>query len=292
VAISKAAIVSETESLARVEIAVGARFAFGRNWKLYSRGVTEDSIEQAQTSLTNWLSADRLNGSTFLDVGCGSGLLSLAARRLGATVHSFDYDPDSVQCTLELRHKWCGEDPAWTAEVGNVLDRSFIERLGVYDIVYSYGVLHHTGDLWRALDNVAIPVKPGGMLWIAVYNDQGWKSHMWWRIKRFYVSGFLGRSLVSTVFIPYWIARGGAVDLLRLKNPMSRYRRRSDRRGMWLITDWLDWLGGYPFEVATPEAVFELYFERGFQLTRLRTVGGRLMNNQWLFLREQNRQPL
>jgi hypothetical protein len=77
-----------------------------------------------------------------------------------------------------------------------------------------------------------------------------------------------------------------AVDLLRFKNPISRYRRRSDSRGMWLITDWLDWLGGYPFEVATPEAVFDFYFERGFKLTRLKTVGGRLMNNQWLFVHQ------
>jgi 2-polyprenyl-6-hydroxyphenyl methylase/3-demethylubiquinone-9 3-methyltransferase len=281
-----ASVSATTKTSASVEIAVGARFAFGRNWKRYSRGVTEDSIEQAEASLTNWLSVDRLNGSKFLDVGCGSGLFSLAARRLGATVHSFDYDPDSVQCTLELRHKWRGEDPAWTVEVGSVLDRSFIERLGKYDIVYSYGVLHHTGDLWRALDNVAIPVKPEGMLWLAVYNDQAWKSRVWRRIKRFYVSGFLGKLLVSTVFIPYWIARGGAADLLRLRNPISRYRRRSDARGMWLITDWLDWLGGYPFEVATPEAVFDFYFGRGFTLTRLRTVGGRLGNNWWLFVRQ------
>jgi 2-polyprenyl-3-methyl-5-hydroxy-6-metoxy-1,4-benzoquinol methylase len=285
--LNKAASVSAmTESSAQAEVAIGARFGFGRNWKRYSRGITEDSVKRAEESLKNWLPIHLLNGSRFLDAGCGSGLFSLAARQLGATVHSFDYDPDSVKSTLELRHKWCGEDPAWTVDTGSILDRSFVEGIGKYDIVYAYGVLHHTGDLWRALDNIAIPVKPGGTLWIAVYNDQGWKSRMWRRIKRFYVSGFIGKALICTAFIPYWIARGAGVDLLRLKNPIARYRRRSDSRGMWLITDWLDWLGGYPFEVASPEAVFDFYFKKGFRLTRLKTAGGRLMNNQWSFIRE------
>jgi SAM-dependent methyltransferase len=260
------------------------RFEFGRNWKRYALGVSPVAIKQAEQSLTNWLPRERLKGGTFLDVGCGSGLFSLAARRLGANVHSFDDDPESCQCTLDLRRKWCGDDPAWTVERGNLLDRSFVEHLGQYDIVYAYGVLHHTGNLQRALENLAMVVKPGGMLWVAIYNDQGWRSRTWCAIKRLYVSSFAGKALVCAAFIPYWVARGLAVDLLRLKNPLARYRRCFDDRGMWLITDWLDWLGGYPFEVASPESVFDMFFEKGFTLTRLKTVGGRLMNNQWLFV--------
>src|SRR5262245_58058173 len=133
----------------------GDRFPFGRNWASFLSLLDESRIQEAERSLCEMLGRDRIAGATFLDAGSGSGLFSLAAVRLGARrVHSFDFDPDSVKCTQEVRRKYFPAAEHWTVEQGSVLDPAYLQRLGQWDIVYSWGVLHHTGDMWRALDLV------------------------------------------------------------------------------------------------------------------------------------------
>src|SRR5687767_6535584 len=132
------------------EISAGERFAFGRNWSEFAEHVDAARIESAIGSLRAMLGRERLDGISFLDAGCGSGLFSLAARELGATVSSFDFDPDSVATTSRLRDVFRRDDPGWTVQQGSVLDRTFLERLGTFDVVYSWGVLHHTGQMWDA----------------------------------------------------------------------------------------------------------------------------------------------
>jgi len=134
-----------------LEIARGERFRFGENWKHFLGSLNETRIAEAEKSLKEMLQAEKLSGKSFLDVGSGSGLFSLAAKRLGARVHSFDYDPESVACTMELRRRYFDEDSDWTIEEGSVLDANYIDALGKFDIVYSWGVLHHTGQMWQAL---------------------------------------------------------------------------------------------------------------------------------------------
>src|SRR5215469_755596 len=158
------------------------RFAFGRNWLNYLghfgglHGDPQDQkrVEAATKALREKL--PDLAGKRFLDVGCGSGLMSVAAQRLGAQVHSFDYDPDSAECTKRMRLYVGDTKQPWPIEQGSVLDREYLARLGTFDVVYSWGVLHHTGNLWQACENVATLVSPGGTLFIAIYNDQGWRS--------------------------------------------------------------------------------------------------------------------
>lgn len=144
------------------EISQGQRFAFGANWSRFLRALDEERIGRAEASVKEMLGLERLDGMRFLDAGSGSGLFSLAARRLGAQVHSFDYDPQSVACTAELKRRYFANDPAWVVERGSVLDRDYLSRLGRFDIVYSWGVLHHTGAMWQALENVAPLVAGGG----------------------------------------------------------------------------------------------------------------------------------
>ncbi len=144
----------------------GARFRFGRNWQRFLKHLDDERIAQAELSLRDFLGLDDLNSLTFLDVGSGSGLFSLAARRLGATVHSFDYDTDSVACTAYLKETFFPNDEDWIIEEGSALDGDYLASLGRFDIVYAWGVLHHTGDMWKALELVKGPVKPGGRLFI------------------------------------------------------------------------------------------------------------------------------
>ncbi len=174
----------------------------------------------------------------------------------------------------------------WTVERGDILDRDYVTALGKWDVVYSWGVLHHTGRMWEAIANACDLVADGGMLFIAIYNDQGRKTRFWRKVKRVYTANALGRAVVLAAFVPYWTLRGAAGDLLRFRNPVRRYHDYRSERGMSILHDWIDWLGGYPFEAASPEAVFRYVTERGFSLRNLATSGGSWGCNQFVFDRQ------
>lgn len=267
------------------EVRQGKRFRFGRNWKRFLSVIDDERVEEAERSLKVMLGLEQLTGKTFLDVGCGSGLFSLAARRLGASVLSFDLDLESVACAQELRQKYFPDDKHWVIEAGSVLDTNYLRSLRRFDIVYCWGVLHHTGAMWEALENAAEPVAEGGRLFIALYNDQGVKSKIWSKVKRFYCCGLMGKTCVLTFFVPFLILRNLSIDLLKGRSPIARYSRHKKSRGMSPVHDCVDWLGGYPFEVANPDDVLAYYRSRGFALEKLVTCGGGSGNNQFVFVK-------
>jgi 2-polyprenyl-6-hydroxyphenyl methylase/3-demethylubiquinone-9 3-methyltransferase len=181
----------------------GQHFEFGKNWQRFLKVLDEERIQEAEASLRKMLQVDNLLGKSFLDVGSGSGLFSLAAIRIGAkSVHSFDFDAKSVACTKELKHRFFSEADQWTIERGDVLDKNYLARLGAHDIVYSWGVLHHTGSLWQAIENVLMLVADEGKLFIAIYNDGGRKSRQWQRLKYLYNRSLLYRLAIPATFIP------------------------------------------------------------------------------------------
>jgi SAM-dependent methyltransferase len=269
--------------------APGRRFSFGLNWQRFLASVDDDRVQEAGRAILGALRVESLEGCSFLDIGCGSGLSSLAARRAGAgPVHSLDYDPQSVAAAGELRRRYAPGDEAWTIERGDVLDQGYLATLGSWDVVYSWGVLHHTGDMWTALGNVDALVRPGGRLMIAIYNDQGLRSRLWRRIKEVYnaLPPGLRTPYVVLVMAPREAASLG-IHLLRgrLGDYVCSWTEYKRQRGMSRWHDMVDWVGGLPFEVARPEEVFDFFRVRGYALVAMRTCAGGLGNNEFVFER-------
>jgi hypothetical protein len=269
-----------------LEISKGKRFKFGANWSRFVGLVDGPRIAHAEESLKSMLEVDEVNGHRFIDIGSGSGLFCLAALRVGALVHSLDYDPQSVSCTNELRKQFFFNDECWTVEEASVLDRKHLETLGKFDVVYSWGVLHHTGEMWLALENAQSLVADRGKLFIALYNDTGSQSARWLWIKRTY------NKLPSPLRLPFAVLVSAPAELksfasavvrLRPSEYIALWRGYRSRRGMSRWRDIVDWVGGYPYEVATPDEVFEFLKSRGFVLTKLNVGRVGLGCNQFVF---------
>lgn len=270
------------------EVSSGERFEFGANWVLFLKELNEDRICMAEDSLKRMLGVESLSGKTFLDIGSGSGLFSLAACRLGAKVHSLDFDPQSVVCTRQLQERFYGNDDQWVVEEGSVLDENYLHKLGQFDVVYSWGVLHHTGKMWQALENAGSMVAVGGAWFVAIYNDQGVKTARWILVKRAY--NFLPKGLRWLVWLPCLIKVWGPSivrDFIRGKPFYSWiHYSKSGARGMSALRDLLDWVGGLPFEVAKPEEIYDFYYSRGFILERMKTCGGGMGCNEFVFTKK------
>jgi len=265
------------------EIEKGDRFKFGENWQGFLRVLTDERICAAEKSICDFMGKRTLEGLSFLDIGSGSGLSSLVARRLGARVHSFDFDPQSVECTTELKRRYFRDDPCWEIEQGSVLDRGFVESLGTYDVCYAWGVLHHTDSMWQALYNAHLAVAEDGLLFIAIYNDEGLASALWERVKKTYCAGGLARGMMVGLFYPLFFFAGLAADIVRARNPMKRYKEHKKLRGMSLLHDWKDWLGGFPYERASAKRIIAFFENLGYELLKSEAPVYGFGNNQFLF---------
>ena len=272
------------------EVSQGERFEFGDNWRRFLNTLDDTKIQRAKDSLKRMLEVEDLGGENFLDIGCGSGLFSLAARSLGARVHSFDYDPASVACAAELRRRYFPDDADWRVEEGSALDADYLRSLGTFEVVYSWGVLHHTGDMWRALENAHRAVAPGGKLFVSIYNDTGSQSARWRVMKRVY------NKLPRPLKVPYTLAVSApeqaklilrALVTLRPGEYIRSWTRYNPERGMNRWHDMVDWVGGYPYETAKPEEIFDFYSERGFTLTRLKCGNVGLGCNEFVFRKNE-----
>lgn len=272
------------------QVLQGERFEFGSNWGKYLQKFNKSRLAIAKASIQKLLDMNDLESKTFLDIGCGSGAFSLAARELGAKVYSFDFDPESVECTRELKRKFFPNDSQWTIVHGSVIDPNFMKSLGEFDIVYSWGVLHHTGDMWTALEYASHKVAIGGCIAVALYNDQGSASKRWLSVKKIYnrLPKLLKGIFAILVYIPFEL-RSFAIHLA--KNKPSNYFKyildysHESTRGMSWWHDKIDWIGGLPFQVSKPEDVFKYLKNKGFTLSNLKTCGGGLGCNEYVFKR-------
>lgn len=239
-------------------------FSFGKNWRSYVDTVNEDAVERARKDIEEWLGADTVAGKTVLDIGSGSGIHSLCYYLMGAqSVLSFDVDPYSVESTRLLWQK-AGSPANWQVTSGSILDKEFVGGLGKHEMVYSWGVLHHTGSMWEAVGNACTLVAPGGRFWIALYaKGPTYPQHLALK-QKYNRASALGKKIMEWKFI--W---GIMRDRRRAGlNPLKWNEKKE--RGMDIYHDIVDWLGGLPYEVATTEEVINFLGERGFVLEKLR----------------------
>lgn len=235
------------------------RFAFGANWKSFSKAATQASLEEARNGLATLLGTDDLSGRTFLDIGSGSGIHALAALSLGAAqVCAVDIDRDSVEATETMLRTHASGAPVSVFQ-HDILGP--IDPLPASDVVYSWGVLHHTGNLELAMQNAAACVAPGGLFAFALYRKT-LCCPLWTLEKRWYVrASDAARQRAHAAYRAAYRV-GLRVIGQRYDEYVASYR---SRRGMDFAHDVADWLGGYPYESIAPAAVERRMRALGFE---------------------------
>jgi len=274
-------------------------FEFGKNWSHFLSTLDDQRIADATRSVQFLLHAESLAQKRFLDAGSGSGLFSLVAHRLGADVTSFDLDSNSVACTRTLKGRYSPTAKNWAVLSGSLTDQTFLSTLGQFDVVYCWGVAHHTGAMWTCIENLTALVKPGGSIVLAIYNDQAYVTKIWQGVKQLYqrLPRFLRPLYVAGIGALTFLKRFSVtllaclLRLVTLRNPLVpflNWARESQARGMHGWYDLVDWVGGWPFEVAPPDAIFRFMRDRGFTLRELTTCSGHGCN-EFVFLRRENK---
>jgi 2-polyprenyl-6-hydroxyphenyl methylase/3-demethylubiquinone-9 3-methyltransferase len=236
------------------------RFEFGKNWQSYAQGIDEEKIGESVRRMRTLVEPLELQGKTFLDIGCGSGLHSLAALRLGvAGALAVDLDEHSVATTRAVLERFYPDAPC-AVEQRSVFDLA-PEQDGQYEVVYSWGVLHHTGDMNRAILLACRLVRPDGSLVLALYGKTRWCG-AWTRIKRWYVAA---DDQAKARAERWYVRLFGFYMLLRGKRLSTHIRNYQKKRGMDFQHDVRDWMGGYPYQSIRPEELDALVLPQGFK---------------------------
>lgn len=259
-------------------------FSFGKNWKEYLKTVSVERIDAVKGDLEKWLGKDFIRDKTIIDIGCGSGIHSLGFYLLGAReILSIDIDKYSVDAAISLWEKQ-GKPENWKIQHASIMDDSFISEYSKkgYDLVYSWGVLHHTGDMWKALDNASKFLKGGSLFWIALYVKGPRYNRDLALKKKYNRSSVFGKWIIEKRYITKQYIKLFIFGEFRKLINVFLNREVYMFRGMDKKHNLKDWLGGLPYEVASLEEIIEFAKERDLVLEKVKTgfEGG---NNICLF---------
>jgi len=248
------------------------QFDFGSNWRAFSRhALTPERVEQAKRHLAELLGHIKIQDRSFVDIGFGQGLSLLIATSMGGRTVGCDINP---LCATVLQENQVRAFPELNAQaipivIGSILDDNLVTSVrhrspdgprGYYQIVHSWGVLHHTGDMAAAIRNASSLVAPGGHFIVAIYNRH-WSSGAWTVIKRLYntcpapIQKIMVGLLWPVIFLAKW--------LVTRRNPFRQ------ARGMDFYYDVVDWIGGYPYEYGNVEEITKCVEALGFQTERV-----------------------
>lgn len=257
-------------------------FDFGQNWKEFSENALDPArYAQAQSHFSELMHGVPTAGKSFLDIGFGQGLSLLCAAKAGARIHGLDINPKCREVFLGNAKKLEACAPEARIAVGSVLDAEALATVSAwapdgFEIVHSWGVLHHTGSMWQAIKNAVSLVRPQGYFVLAIYNRH-WTSRAWQAIKRVYVTSPAPfRVLLNWVFVPVIYVAKFAVTR---RNPLKT------KRGMNFYYDVVDWVGGYPYEYASREEVERFVAKLGCSLERFEPATVPTGCNEFVFHR-------
>jgi 2-polyprenyl-3-methyl-5-hydroxy-6-metoxy-1,4-benzoquinol methylase len=244
------------------------QFDFGQNWSDYSaHALTGERAKEAQNAFAALLAdAGGVAGKSFVDVGFGQGLGLLSAAAAGAEVVGIDINPKCEDVLERNKRFFPTVQQHIPVIIGSILDDEIVRRAldvsptaGEYDIVHSWGVLHHTGNMKAAIRNTARLVKPGGYFIVALYNRH-WSSRAWLLIKYMYCKAPapLQRLMVRALLPIIYAA----------KRLVTREDARKQSRGMDFYYDVVDWVGGYPYEYFSKTEAIAFVESLGFECVR------------------------
>jgi 2-polyprenyl-6-hydroxyphenyl methylase/3-demethylubiquinone-9 3-methyltransferase len=257
-------------------------FSFGKNWKDYLSTIDEQVLEVARNDIEEWIGTPQIRGKKVVDVGSGSGLSSLCFHNASpAELVSFDYDEHSVEATKSLRNR-AGDARKWKIIRGSILDKAFLDQLGLFDVVYSWGVLHHTGRIWAAIENAQKLCKVGGLTLISIYQAGDlYRRHLALKKNFNNQSSSEKQKMIEQHALERYPG-------LTVSDAVNRMKSNVVRRGMNEYNDLVDWLGGLPYEVAYPSEVISRFLSQGFLPIRV-LEEGQGGCNVYLFRKEHER---
>jgi len=252
-------------------------FNFGANWQQFSQGSLDSlKFEEAFNSLDQLIGHEKIRGSSFLDIGCGSGIFAIAASLAGTRkVIGIDISKESIAVSISNKKRFADQNTIDFFHK-SIFDNDILQ-LGQFDIVYSWGVLHHTGDMWKSIDIASQLVSPNSLFVIAIYNRH-WSCGTWKMIKRFYntVPAFIQRLMIWIFFVVIATAK----LIVTRKNPF-----KEQKRGMSFYYDVIDWVGGYPYEYADRNEVINHVEKLGFKCIKFVKPVVPTGCNEFVFLR-------